>query len=221
MCSLYLILGVLFVGAGRALVRSRFPEFAGATEKFGLLTVHHSAFPLTLGFFYGQDAIEPAGWWVAAAVAAAALALLSLDLRRDPEGLPAEWHWIWSGALLGVVLVAAAGLGLRESGGNLRSHDPGPHWVVLPAMFAFSLLQIRVGLHRRIPFFVNLGIVSVAIQILTAYLQLFGTMADTGLVFLSAGGLLIGMGWYLERRRRALLRSMSAAAQGPQPEETR
>ena len=111
--------------------------------------------------------------------------------------------------LQATLVLAAAGLGLHQPGPAYGSRDAGPHWFAIPALFAFSILQIRIGLHRRSPFFVNLAIVSIAIQILTAYLQLFGTMADTGLIFVTTGLLLIGMGWYLERQRRSLVRSMN------------
>ena len=221
MCSLYLALAVVFIGAGRLLRGGRFPEFAGPTEKFGLLAVHHSAFPLMLGFFYRQDPIQPAGWWVAAVVATIGFGLVLRDVFEEDPDLPRQWRWVWLGALVGILFLASAGLGLHQPGPRYGGREAGPHWLVLPAMFAFSLLQIRVGLHRRIPFFVNLAIVSIAVQILTAYLQLFGTMADTGLIFVSTGVLLIGLGWYLERQRRSLVRSMSATAPSATKEESR
>jgi len=47
---------------------------------------------------------------------------------------------------------------------------------------------------------------------MAAFFQLFGSMADTGMIFVSTGLLLILLGWYLERQRRSLVRNMRSAA---------
>ncbi len=64
----------------------------------------------------------------------------------------------------------------------------------------------------RSRFFLNLGVVMVAALIITAYLDLFGSMATTGWMFLLSGVFLIAFGIYLEKKRRALLRRMREAA---------
>jgi uncharacterized membrane protein len=208
-CVFYSMLGVMFIGLGGVLKRSRFPEFAGATEKFGLLGLHLASFPLMLGFFYEHEAAGRGAWFSCGLVTALALVALFQSLRRGDEELPAQWRWTWLFCLVGIIALAWFGMTWRSQGsGGFSSHGPGPHWIVIPVLFGFSLIQLQVGLHRRIPFFVNLGIVSIAVQLLTAYLQLFGSMMDTGLIFLSTGVFLIALGWYLERQRRSLVQSM-------------
>jgi hypothetical membrane protein len=71
-------------------------------------------------------------------------------------------------------------------------------------------LQIRVGLQERSAFMVNLGVVFIALDILAAYLDLFGSMARTGVMFLISGIFLIVFGVYLEKRRRALMKQIQS-----------
>ena len=84
------------------------------------------------------------------------------------------------------------------------------HWFAMLALFAFALVQIQVGVQSRSPFMVNLGTALVALVIITAYVSLFGSMAQTGVVFLVGGVFLIGLGVYLEKQRRALMKKMLA-----------
>ena len=62
--------------------RTRFPEFAGVTEKFGLLTFLIFSYPLTWKNLF--DGWENAGTqlWVFPALGAMALLLLSLGLKN-------------------------------------------------------------------------------------------------------------------------------------------
>ena len=59
---------------------------------------------------------------------------------------------------------------------------------------------------------VNLGVAFIALIIIATYINLFGSMARTGLMFLVGGVFLILFGIYLEKKRRALMRQMKAAA---------
>jgi hypothetical protein len=212
MCSFYLLLGVLFVGLGGLLRRGPFAEFAGATEKFGLLGFHHASLPLMIGAFYGQSAVTRGAWILSGAVAALALALVGTALARNVDGMPVKWRMAWFGALVVVVAVGWTGLLAGSDSAFHQRGDIGPHWLVIPVLFAVSLVQIQVGIQRSSAFHVNLAIVAIAVQILAAFFQLFGSMADTGMIFVSAGLLLILLGWYLERQRRSLVRSMRSAA---------
>jgi uncharacterized membrane protein len=213
MCSFYLLLGVAFVGLGGWLRRGPFGEFAGATEKFGLIGIHHATLPLMIGPFYGQSTVTHGAWILSAAVSALALGLAGTALARNVDGLPARWRWAWFWTLVVVVAVGWTGLlAGSDSPAFQQRGSVGPHWLVIPVLFGVSLVQIQVGLQRASVFHVNLAIVAIAVQILVAYLQLFGSMADTGMIFVSTGLLLILLGWYLERQRRSLVRNMRSAA---------
>jgi len=212
MCSFYLLLGVLFVGLGGLLRRGPFAEFAGATEKFGLLGVHHASLPLMIGAFYGQSAVTQGAWILSGAVAALALALVGTALVRNVDGIPPKWRRAWFGTLVVVVAVGWTGLLAGSDSAFHQRGDIGPHWLVIPVLFAVSLVQIQVGIQRSSAFHVNLAIVAIAVQVMAAFFQLFGSMADTGMIFVSTGLLLILLGWYLERQRRSLVRNMRSAA---------
>jgi uncharacterized membrane protein len=76
------------------------------------------------------------------------------------------------------------------------------------ALFVFCLLQIQAGIQERSPFLVNAGVVFIAVDIIAAYFDLFGSMARTGVMFLISGIFLIVFGIYLEKKRRGLMRRM-------------
>lgn len=207
----YALLGVLFASGGLMLSKSRFPEFGPATEKFGLLALHIASYPLTLGFFYGMDEVTPAAWTFTGVLTAASVALTilsALQLRVIPD---AQWRWVWAVALLVIVALTWVGLTLKmERIWNAGALLVGPHWIATPALFFFCLLQAQVGLIRRSPWLVNLAIVLIGLHLVTAYFQLFGSMQTTGMMFLVGGVFLIGLAVYLERKRRSLLRRMTA-----------
>jgi hypothetical protein len=63
-------------------------------------------------------------------------------------------------------------------------------------------------------FLINLGIAFVALNILSTYLTLIGSMALTGVTFLLSGLFLLGFGIYLVSRQRALIQRVKAKAAG-------
>jgi len=77
-------------------------------------------------------------------------------------------------------------------------------------LFVFCLLQIQVGLQKRSPFLVNLGVTFIALDIIAAYCDLLGSMARTGVMFLISGIFLIVFGVYLEKKRRGLMKQIKS-----------
>jgi uncharacterized membrane protein len=145
------------------------------------------------------------------------LAVLALLLLAG--GLPAltevsrQWRWTWGLAL-------AAGMGLLAAELFLaphwtiyyHRHNDAYHWACTVGLFVFCLLQIQVGVQRRSEFMVNLGVVFVALLIMATYINLVGSMARTGLMFLVGGVFLIVFGIYLEKKRRSLMLQMKVTA---------
>jgi hypothetical protein len=132
----------------------------------------------------------------------------NLDLDR-------QWRWTW-----GLTLAAAAGLVAvafyaphERVWGWQHNLSPVNAFAAL-ALFVFCLLQIQVGLQERSTILVNVGVVFIALDIIAAYIGLFGTMARTGLMFVVSGVFLIGFGVYLEKKRRALMKQIKAANDG-------
>jgi len=210
---LYALLGLVYLGAGYCLRRTPFSEFAGVTEKLGLLAFLIFFYPLTWKHFFGWENSEIRRWFFSA-LAALALLLLAAGLR-NLRALTRQWRWTWFAALLGMaVFMATVWFGLWQTG-----HSGGRYgyweesWNYLAgtlALFIFCLLQIQVGLQERSPFLVNLGVTFIAFDIIAAYCDLFGSMARTGVMFLISGIFLIVFGVYLEKKRRILMKQIKS-----------
>jgi len=217
---LYALLGLIYLGAGYCLRRGTFSEFAGATEKFGLLGFLIFCYPLTWkNFFSGWEnsEIRP---WVFPAFGLIALLPLGMGIKHL-RALTAQWRWTWFTALFGMIIfMVTVWFGLWQ-----LDHTPAPRyyywgesWSYLAGtlvLFVFCLLQIQVGLQKRSPFLVNLGVVFIALDIIAAYCDLLGSMARTGVMFLISGIFLIVFGVYLEKKRRNLMRQIKS----PTPQE--
>jgi uncharacterized membrane protein len=101
-------------------------------------------------------------------------------------------------------------LALLPIAGVLANYDLGDDgwlwsvaaWVI---MFLLDVFMIRTGLHTEREGWVNLGIAGIGLNILTRYFDLFGTMMQGGLFFIITGVIVIALGIYLEKKRRALL----------------
>lgn len=208
-CVVFAMLGILFAGLGSLFNKTSFPEFAGATEKFGLLALHIATYPLTVGFFHSSREVAPSAWVVAGVLSAVATACVLVSASRQSAVEDPQWCWVWAFALCGAL--AVAWLGLTTKVDRVWSDigwSFGPHWVASPLLFGFCLVQAQVGLIRRAPWMLNLAIVFIGLHIATAYLQLFGSMQTTGMMFLVTGVFLIGLSVALERKRRTLLQRM-------------
>jgi uncharacterized membrane protein len=210
---LYALLGLVYLGGGYCLRRTSFAEFASPTEKLGLLAFLAFAYPLTWGVLYrehgGLATVSP---WIFPALAALALLLLAGGLPALTD-LSRQWRWTWGLALAGGIGLLAGELFVAPhwAVGYGREND-AYHWLCAVGLFVFCLLQIQVGVQRRSKFMVNLGMAFIALLIIATYVNLVGSMARTGLMFLAGGVFLIVFGIYLEKKRRTLMRQMKAVA---------
>lgn len=210
----YSLLGLVYVGFGYVLRATTFATFAKVTERLGLVTFLVFAYPLTWQGFL--DAYNDAGTGsnlILPALALVAVSLVAFGART--LGLDRQWRWTW-----GLTLGAAAGLLVlaffvpHERVWGWHNHFTPTNAIAAVALFVFCLLLIQVGLQERSSFLVNLGIVFIALDMIAAYIGLFGTMARTGLMFVVSGVFLIGFGLYLEKKRRALMQQIKTAKAG-------
>lgn len=207
---LYALLGILCAALGLLLGHSKFPEFGPPTEKFGLLVTHIASYPLTLGFFYSAGQVAPAAWAITGVLSGLTLALWLLAVPRLDVIPDRQWRWVWSAAQVGLIGLVWLGLTVEGRYGGWETHSlVGPHWIAVPALFFFCLLQAQVGLIRRSKWLVNLAMVFIGLHVITAYFQLFGSMQTTGMMFVVTGLFLIGLAVYLERKRRSLMKRMA------------
>ena len=212
---LYALLGLVYLGAGYCLRRGVFSEFAGVTEKLGLLAFLIFVYPLTWKDFYGGWENSEMRQWFFPALGLLALLLLMVGLK-NLAALTRQWRWTWFAALLGMMVFMATvwfGCWQLDHAGESRHYFWGESWSYLVgslALFVFCLLQIQIGIQERSQFLVNLGVVFIALDIIAAYCDLFGSMARTGVMFLISGIFLIVFGVYLEKKRRGLMRRMKS-----------
>ncbi len=210
----YSLMGLVYVGFGYVLRRSAFPSFAKVTERLGLLALLTFAFPLTWqGFLDDYHHAVTGSYWILPVLASVATALVALGAKNLE--LERQWRWTW-GLTLAVtagLLVAAFFAPHERVWGWHNNFTPTNAFAAL-VLFVFCLLQIQVGLQERSTFLVNLGILFVALDIIAAYIGLFGTMARTGLMFVVSGVFLILFGIYLEKKRRKLMKQIKAANAG-------
>ena len=73
------------------------------------------------------------------------------------------------------------------------------------ALFLLNLAMIRTGLAEERESWINLGMAFLALNIVTRYFLLFGSMLEGGVFFIVTGLVILGLGWYLERKRRSLV----------------
>ncbi|MGO9480028.1 MAG: DUF2157 domain-containing protein [Limisphaerales bacterium] len=215
---LYALLGLVYLGAGYCLRAAKFSEIAGVTEKLGLLAFLVFTYPLTWKEFFGWDNPE-IRQWLFPALSLFALLPLAAGIR-NLRALTSQWRWTWFAALLGMMVFMATvwfGCWQLDRDGGSRHFFWGESWSYLGgtlALFVFCLLQIQIGIQERSAFLVNLGIVFVALDIIAAYCDLFGSMARTGVMFLISGIFLIVFGVYLEKKRRTLMKQIKSQTTG-------
>ncbi len=213
---LFALLGMIYLGGGYVLRRTSFHEFASVTEKLGLLGTQLALFPLTWDVLYRQSwQNAPISPWVFPVMALAALAALIVGLPALSAATP-QFRWTWGFALAGLIGLMAAALYLAPQTGT--AYDKSIHlfpWLFAVGLFVFCLVEIQIGLQERSESMVNLGIVFIALDMIAAYLNLFGSMATTGLMFVISGVLLIVFGIYLENKRRSLVRGLKVLPVSP------
>ncbi len=190
-------LTLLFFGLG--LRGGRFDLFAGLHEKLGWLLACASLY--ALGFTWTTHRwmmhtlapvrLEPVGVLGLLAAVGAAWTWL-----RNYSGLKAVGLWL----LPALAPVAAHLLGLDLG-------DSGWLWggMSCVALFVLNLGMIREGLAAGRAGWINLGMAFIALNIITRYFLLFGTLLEGGVFFAVTGLLVLGLGWWLERQRRALV----------------
>jgi len=213
---LYSLLGLVYLGAGWLLRRGAFAGFAGITEKFGLLIFLAFFYPMTLKDLFGDWEGPADNRWIFVVPALAGLLLLAIG-TKNLRALTAQWRWTLLAAFLGLtVFMATAWFGCWQinsgdlSGRYLLSMESWTYFLGTILLFVFCLLQIQVGLQERSPFLVNIGVIFVALDIVAAYFDLFGSMARTGVMFLISGIFLIVFGVYLEKKRRKLMKQIKS-----------
>jgi len=184
---------------GLGLRAGRYDDFAGVHEKFGLFIVCLALYALSFSWskdWWSAHAMTPAGGGAIAALLALAVAGAGWAWLQNFQGLR---RFAW--AIVPTLVPVAghlAGLDLLDSG-----------WLwgacASVALFLLNLAMIRAGLAAERESWINLGMGFLALNIVTRYFLLFGSMLEGGVFFIVTGLVILGLGWYLERKRRSLV----------------
>jgi uncharacterized membrane protein len=217
---LYSLLGLIVLGGGYRLRRTAYAEFARSGEKLGLLAFQLFFLPLTWGILYRQHSdaasLSP---WILPLMAGLALVLPGLGAARL-AGLSRSLQWSWTAALAGGVALIACAHYLNPQTTWTANPSHWLRWLCTAGLFLFCLVEIQVGLRRRNEFMVNLGIGFIALTMISTYLNLFGSMARTGLMFVVSGLVLMAFGVFIEKKRRDLVRQLKSPAVSSPPDPT-
>jgi uncharacterized membrane protein len=206
---LVVLLGLTWYGLGGWLHRTRWSLFAADTEKAGLTLALLFSVPLTFSLIQDEmyGANETGSLIPIGLMAGLATAALVAGLRRN-ERLAPPWRIAWGGTLGALVLFLITIPLLGPAGLGTFSQGEGDQLLAATAsclLFAFALVQVRIGVLTGSEWMVNHGILLLAAVLVSTYLGLIGSMANTGTLFVLSGVLLLGLGGFLERRRRTLL----------------
>jgi uncharacterized membrane protein len=212
---LYALLGLVFLGIGYCLRRNAsWIDFAPASEHLGLLLFQLFLYPLTWKFFYSNhEKLAATQICVFLGLSGVAMTLIALGLKEETR-LTRQWRWTWGLALLGGIGLMAGELFMDWLwiGDNAWDRGTGYNWIATITIFVICLLQIQVGIQMRSAFLLNVGVVFLALNVVTSYIVLIGSMAQTGLMFLISGAFLIAFGIYLEKKRRKLMQRIKSPA---------
>lgn len=206
---LFASLGLLINGFGLWLAETRFAGLARVNEKTGLFILQAAMYPLCLRFLRLDEGGPAIGLLFAVLLPAAAITARGLWSATCP--LPRQWKWTWFSALLAPFVLVGLRVVLGLDPESRWTDGAAPiHWLTTLVLFVLAMVQMQVGVLLRHRFYVNFGTALIALHVITAYLQLLGSMARTGLMFLVGGLGLMLLGVLLEKRRRTLLRTMSS-----------
>jgi uncharacterized membrane protein len=200
--SFYFLAGVALWMSGLALAKTRWAVFSGMHELWGLIVMGSVLY--LYGFWrhltrFNQPELD----WAQSPVLGVALLLVVAfwipAWRKAASLLKATGPWL----LVALVPVVAVPLGfdLGDRGWLWSAWS----WV---SLFILSVVVIRQGIETHRESWVNLGILFVALNVVTRYFDLFGTMLEGGVFFLLSGALVLVLGIFLEKQRRRLLKRL-------------
>lgn len=193
------LIGLTLLMFGLGLRGGRHAYFAGLHEKAGLLLASWSLYILS----FTWSAHDWAAHRMNAALWHPVLVVSLLTASA------AGWAWLrnihelrflgWT--LLPALVPAFAHL----LGIELLYSDWWWGGLACVALFLLNIGMVRAGLATGRESWINVGMGFIALNILTRYFLLFSTMLDGGIFFIVTGLLVLGLGWFLERKRRALV----------------
>jgi uncharacterized membrane protein len=191
------------IAATRRFLDARWPALASGMRELGWQLVLLGAALTTLPWYTSIGGDDTLSWGLGVGLALAVLTQLGLGWLL-PEAPVRARHGV--SALLGLALLSL-GLG---TGFERESID------VIAALFQLALLvalAYRDAHLGRVRSF-NTWTALIALRLLIAYFEVFGSMLDTGLGMITGGLLTLALGWLWRKKSPSLARQLSEDAHG-------
>jgi uncharacterized membrane protein len=203
--GIYAAVGLLLYGLGLRLKRSSFANLSESTQVTGMTAFHLGLWPTLIN---GTEISAAPTLLMMAVPAVAGLALIASELRRNTE-LPAQWRYAWLAVFAGWLVCAALWMTI-----DLNDRIFGNMGIVATLASIFlvigSIVQMRIAEELREPWLVNLAIITTGYSIIVTFGLLIGSMMNTGLIFLVGGAGILALGFWLEKKRRAVIQRIQA-----------
>lgn len=197
------VVGLSIWLSGLALRGTRHDDFAALHEKAGALLLCGGLYVLGFlrhvwGWREHIGPVQSGPVLLAGALVLAAAWGAWKSSRRDVAAMGA---WF----VLALVPMAAVLSGWHPG-------DAGWLWSALAwsGLFVLNVMMVRTGLATGRESWVNIGLGFIALNVITRYFDLFGTMMEGGIFFVISGVIVLTLGIYLERKRRGWLSRMRA-----------
>lgn len=195
----FFLIGAALLFTGLALRRGARADFAGIHEKLGLLLANGALYGLTFSWnrhLWNASDAAPARLLPFGVLLALLLAAAGWALRRNFADTARLAGWMAIGLVPAIgFVVGVAGYGAAWWWGA----------AACLALFLLNVGMIRAGLATGRESWINLGIAFVALNIIARYVDLFSSMLDGGIFFVVTGVIVLGLGFYLERKRRSFV----------------
>lgn len=206
--GIFAAVGLLLYGCGLAFRQGAFSEFSGVTEVFGLTAMHLGLWPMLM-IHYNEPSTM--ALILICAPALVGLALVAHFSRRVTE-LSAQWRNVWLGVMAAWITMAAvfAMTAFHFDSYNLAGTMRLGEAIASLALITGCIVQMRVAEELRAPWMVNIAIITTGYCIIVTFGMLIGSMMNTGLIFLVGGAGILGLGFWLEKKRRAVIQRMRA-----------
>ncbi|MGZ5545535.1 MAG: hypothetical protein ACXWIU_12745, partial [Limisphaerales bacterium] len=207
--AIYAALGLFLYGTASLINNKQFPNFSALNEKLGLALFHLALWPVLVIGSWNHVADNRLVFAVVGLLAIPGLLSAYYRVRQNNDR--SNWKLAWPAVLL--LWTAYLCTWHLFHNGTSQMFDYRRTFDVIQVLAAVVMIvgcivQIRVGIEMRAMWMVNLALASIAFTIITEFVLLFGSMLDTGLIFLVGGAGLLGLGYVLERKRRSVLRQI-------------
>ena len=211
---LYSLLGLLYLGSGYLLRNSRYAMFASDAERVGLAMFLLGAFPASWELIHDDWMSHNVGefpwrFLLFAMVSTGTVVLGALQLKEW-----GKWNRVWVRGLVSVVVMMVGAVLGRHFLLGLTMDGDWYHYIGMPVLFGFSLLQVRVGVEARSTAMINWGMMLAGGVIIVTYICFIESMTWTGGMFVITGIVMMVASVILEKQRRRWIGKVGRVPQG-------